>query len=184
MENSKYYSATIVDKLSKECFENNVTHRMLNMMEDKYYTPTIEEFHVGFEYYVDNKLYIITDVVLKLMLNAITEDTFEGKYGQGTLRLNIDNVRVKYLDQEDIESLGWEHDYNLEPIPNRENDSVFYGYILEQDGGETQYLLFHFNDGEVWIEKIINCAGQGNIFKGQLKNKSELKRVLKQVGVL
>lgn len=32
---NKYYTATILDKLPKECFENNVVHRMLNMLSMK-----------------------------------------------------------------------------------------------------------------------------------------------------
>ena len=171
---NKYYTATILDKLPKECFENNVVHRMLNTMENKYYIPSIEEFHVGFEYYVDDKLYIITDVVLKLMLNAITEDTFEGKYGQGTLRLNIDNVRVKYLDREDIESLGWTvHGY-------MSNENIF---TIEKDHITYTLILYPNFNNKIEIRCSHPSIHYGN-FLGYCKNKSELKRVLKQVGVL
>ena len=81
-------------------------------MENKYYKPTIEEFHVGFEYeYWDT-------------LGDGHYDWFEGTYyymkqtdkpkNGGHVVWSIDSlikaindleIRVKYLDREDIESM-------------------------------------------------------------------------------
>ena len=71
---------------------------------EKYYTPSIEEFRVGFEYevYVPEKelwsketFYLdASHINLVKYVNIQTENTLK-------------KVRVKYLDREDIESLGW-----------------------------------------------------------------------------
>ena len=70
--------------------------KFIPMEDNKYYTPSIEEFHVGFEYeYVNSKTEGWTNTTF------IRGRGFVEPYGDG-------EVRVKKLDQEDIESLGWE----------------------------------------------------------------------------
>ena len=58
-------------------------------------------------------------------------------------------------------------------------------FILEKEyrGNLSQYLLYIYSDQTVWIEKIVNCAGEGYIFKGEIKNKSELKKLMKQIRI-
>ncbi len=73
-------------------------------MVNKYYTPEIEEFHVGFEYeWFDGSDW-----------NKVTQKYFDGglfNNGDGEhpfeYQLSDVGIRVKYLDQEDIESLGF-----------------------------------------------------------------------------
>jgi hypothetical protein len=49
---------------------------------------------------------------------------------------------------------------------------------------EKAMFLYHFtSDNKVWIEYIKNCSGEGYLFKGIIKNKSELKRILSQIGI-
>ena len=46
------------------------------------------------------------------------------------------------------------------------------------------WMLYHYEqDNMVWIEYIKDCGGMGYLFKGTINNKSELKRVLKQIGI-
>ena len=163
---------------------------------DEYYTPTINEFHVGFEYerasyggkllagapikkeWVECKLgadlYDINDVL----------DLYnEGKYST--------DLRIKYLDREDIESLGFEYDNNGEPIPLREpeNEGDLYDFPLAFNL-DTQlengicYILYLYKDGVVWIDWIKDCAGMGYVFKGVVKNKSELVKLMEQLNIL
>ena len=67
------------------------------MSEKKYYTPSIEEFHVGFEYEIsyDGETY----------QSKVVDDSDE----LHRIKTAIESlwVRVKHLDREDIESLGW-----------------------------------------------------------------------------
>ena len=62
------------------------------MENNLYYTPEISEFHVGFEYEVFDKLHNIWNKENNFFLQ------------QGDFK---DEIRVKYLDQFDIESLGF-----------------------------------------------------------------------------
>lgn len=63
----------------------------------KYYTPKIEEFHVGFEYEVK----LNSGEWVKYTLTTLSELNFE----DWSLKQN--DVRVKHLDTEGLESLGW-----------------------------------------------------------------------------
>ena len=68
-------------------------------MENKYYIPSIDEFHVGFEYEwkcdgtkTDWNKSICDNVMIPLDVDC----------------QRVNDYRVKYLDKEDIESLGFE----------------------------------------------------------------------------
>jgi len=124
---------------------------------DKYYIPTLEEFHVGFEYevYVPQK-----DIWSKEIFYLNTSHINLVKY------VNLQDVftipiRVKYLDEEDIESFGFVK-YNIKNITV---------YI------RNNINLYWFNDSYLSIDK-----GDTQYFRGNIKNKSELKRILTQIG--
>lgn len=128
------------------------------METNKYYTPSIEEFHVGFEYqglvdYYKNeyKTFIVENAydLIKRMETYISQD--------------MDWVRVKYLDKEDIESLGFEQ----QSLPYQFKKDW---YKLVKRHEENQYII---EDGRY----------QDQIFVGVIKNKSELKKLLTQLGI-
>ena len=150
-------------------------------MTDKYYTPTLEEFHVGFEYEITNGYEWITKIFSKQDLKSFLYEKLENGIAQ-------EYIRVKYLDKEDIESLGFKYDNNAEPIPYRENYTggrKINSYFLAIETGveSHHYFLYHFDDNIVWIEYILDGSTVGYIFKGTIKNKSELKRILKQINI-
>jgi hypothetical protein len=138
-------------------------------MEKKYYTPDISEFYVGFEYelFEDNSWCrrIIEEPTRILML-----------YDYYNLQTE---VRVKYLDKEDIESLGFRlvKDYSdqLEyQTQIREFDSGEYWFELTQDKEEKFITISYWEETELGsIEQIV--------FQGLIKNKSELKKLLKSL---
>lgn len=77
----------------------------------------------------------------------------------------LDLWNEKPLDQSDIESLGWRFGTNDYIFP--ENKNVTYG----------QYkLLFNNNDLE-----IIHLSG--TLFRGTIKNKSELIKLMQQLNI-
>lgn len=136
--------------------------------KDKYYTPSIEEFHVGFECETNNvsvekkkavnwdKL-IVTRKTLEMVLYDLSETCTERHIRNAA-------YRVKYLDKEDIESLG-------------------YKYI----GGKSP---MRFVKGSVNIDfftntsvMYINYLKIQKLFEGTLKNKSELTSQLKRCGI-
>lgn len=128
-------------------------------MENKYYTPNLEDFHVGFEYEVKEEktfekvVFKITDIYNYPLINTILnlQEKVEDSY-----------IRVKYLDREDIESLGWSY-----------NEEFKYFRIRED------FILLEYQNNEILIQE----DGE-NLFWGKIKNKSELKKLMKQIGIL
>ena len=168
-------------------------------MENKYYTPTIEEFHVGFEYeYLNRDKWIST--VMEEFDEGMTPGTIfcneDGTLGEEASKV----IRVKCLDKEDIESLGF--------ICEEENeDGSFYKYSKDSYNN-SKIILNHY----IWITGIDNDFTEHNKIKiyrtggeplmlrrnsivekipidrdmlslSTIKNKSELKILLKQLGI-
>ena len=144
------------------------------MEDNRYYTPEIEEFHVGFEFESKEgfkfKIKNINELRAFIEMNDFVPNSYDGVYS-----INLDLYRVKYLDQEDIESLGFkfinEHEYisfyirdNLRLCKSKKDLEV----LIEMYDTEKDTLL---------------SKRFGVLFNGSIKNKSELKRILKQVGV-
>lgn len=129
------------------------------MEDNKYYVPDISEFHVGFEFLWKYK----TDDSWKI--HSLTDGIFGDPDYSGHKnphfysREGID-FRVKYLDKEDIEAEGFKRD---------SGDCDFIK-------GEFQIELF---DGKVYIT---DQFGAKDLFFGVIKNRSELRRVLKMIG--
>lgn len=155
---------------------------------EKYYTPTIEEFHVGFEYQslqdgrspeMDaswSKEVIETSADLEEFLNYYNHD-------------HIDDLRVKYLDKEDIESLGWIQEpidskfksmYHLEaPIYKIINNGTF---LLTTKLLTNKIIIKSPNfirDGSGNFKDYITKA-----YELEIKNKSELSKLMKQLNII
>ena len=128
------------------------------MSKEQYYTPTIEEFHVGFEYRecdIETAQYV--DCIFKDGQSA--EVLLDGDYGE---------VDVKYLDKEDIEELGWE---DLGSLWFKHKN----GYKLRK--WKEQSL-------DIWEESLVDTDDDGLIFRGNIKNKSELEKLMKQLSII
>jgi len=143
-------------------------------MEDKYYTPESKDLHIGFKYEVAsvNSDWYITNWTKKVFNQGDLTSTFIKYPG---------HYRIKYLDKEDIESLGFVHTggrliKNNVDIFSYKKDS-FFEYVLKYN--------YSFNKLEVYkedlnyFEAINNC-----LFDGTIKNISEFKVLLKQLNVL
>jgi hypothetical protein len=143
-------------------------------MDSKYYTPIIDEFHVGFEC---EKAHGVGDTVIDDIMNPLIDDSTTwdkiivqpSLWGGNAMWLlimkNINTFRVKYLDKEDIESLGF--------IEGKDEGNVNC-YIKDI------YRLYCWFSGVVSINKY---SIDNQIFRGNIKNKSELKILLKQLGI-
>lgn len=167
---------------------------MEQQKEDKYYTPNLEEFYTGFEFEYKPKEGPWVKVNYNnwmspskgMELDFCTENELLRNFNKldlATKRLNI--VRVKYLDHEDIESLGWKYIQN-----NSIGKDHYKGLFSESLKGN---LLFEHD----WLNNKITIKtpnyirdGSGN-FDGYIiyinrliiKNKSELKVLMKQLGI-
>jgi len=141
-------------------------------MENKYYTPSIEEFYVGFEYegreansYEWNQL----------KFDAELDELESNPYINIEYLLQDDNLRVKYLDKEDIENLGFKY----------EKHYTFKKYINNKYN-KTKTLIRIEYDWNNHSNVLIEFYNQNNFTNGMsfiIKNKSELKILLKQLGI-
>lgn len=149
-------------------------------MVEKYYTPTIEEFHVGFEYEKNNEPYR-----RGYDKEIFTEDDM---YNDNFMyHFDVKNTRVKYLDKQDIEELGW----HSEMVINvwSEDDDIIDGYVINQSNTDTYVLLYSEEDNIVgiYLQRIYNeMSGnweEHRLFSGYIKNKSELKNIMKMINI-
>lgn len=136
------------------------------MTENKYYTPSIEELHIGFEY------------------EMRTEDT-EGNtvYEKNTIHEGFGNVmrelirirciRVKYLDKQDVEECGWK-----KSAEQKELYSI--NWIENADEKKNCIWMAKVNENKY---QITDCRHTWHfvLFAGTIKNKSELKRIMKMI---
>jgi hypothetical protein len=140
------------------------------MEDNKYYTPEIEEFHVGFEYEARPKGSEVDFIKFRIEKNEIYYSLYS--------LFKTSEIRVKYLDNEDIESLGWKED--IESL----------GWKVEQKP------LGSWNEGEYYVENKEGCtvfdfdnidpSEPTIIFNGVtfiIKNKSELKKLIQQLNI-
>ena len=175
-EHEKESLQAMIDGMTDQCLAGECKYKWSIMEDNKYYTPSIEEFHVGFEYERMNgdrwEKSEITETDFSAMLSGIDE---ENEYDE--IYLGIRSVRVKYLDKEDIEELGWK---DIEDRGMSEN----YGYMFTKpiqylSGGNAYYKLRYWTtNNRLRIENLGGC-----MFDGTIKNKSELKRLLIQLDI-
>lgn len=146
---------------------------------NKYYTPEIEEFYVGFEFEMkvifhnpnnrdESEEIIKEEVFMPCVWKSFAnmKDVFNIEYDSLGNVDNItvpDSVRVKTLDREDIESLGFKQ-------------------------GKLPYQYFSDLLRIIKLEKENLYSINANVddhclFYGTIKNKSELKKVLKMLGI-
>lgn len=139
-----------------------------NMQNKLYYTPDIDSFHVGFEYEWSEegrKIWIDEianqdDVLLAYSCYEETPEIYSNEY------------RVKYLDALDIESLDWEA-YNI-------GTGVYKKYINEQ---LVHLINYRENFSDTSLVKIMLPDTKETLFYGEIKNKSELKQILKMINI-
>lgn len=135
----------------------------------KYYTPTIEEFHVGFEfeYLTPNGTYKTGNWKDKF-IDHREVDEFDDEIQKTSHSI----CRVKYLDREDIESLGW---VRLSTPPAADVRLMCFSF------GEAGVVMDYFEPDR---QATICIDGKvTHSFRGTIRNKSELARVMKMVGI-
>lgn len=133
------------------------------MEEAKYYTPSIEEFYVGFEFEV--KMGNIGDwnkvVFDELTLNSGFPDIHE-------------TYRVKFLDRQDIEAEGWKtEDKNAQT-----GEADGWIYCATTTTKDEYYMNFCPLTNIAIISDI-----DENLFVGTIRNISEFRKLLKQLGI-
>ena len=166
------------------------------MENNKYYTPDISEFHVGFQYeerglYIDGKRnWYDREFDLHHCLWSSGEPGHVNLLGL----ISSKRVIVKYLSKEDIESLGFEqsendtwigwHDYYYSKLISGNIPYFLHASLhTPRMGDDYQIILHRGNPRDINIEDQIKEYESEVVFKGRIKNISELKRLLKQLGI-
>lgn len=139
---------------------------------EKYYTPTIDEFHIGFEYECQIGYYSpVTNIYDEGWISVKVESNNPLNWIEAQIKDNL--IRVKYLDKEDIESLGFK-------------------IVWEEHKPYGDYYKGSLGDTDIWYAKLTNKIPyivlttkyyNGNT-RANIKNKSELKKILKQTGTI
>lgn len=138
-------------------------------MENKYYTPKIEEFHIGFELEFKNNMQdnVWKHQICDADLISLAFDSIEHKDTENPFS---EEFRVKYLDDEDIINCGWKKEFQLENII-RYNDNTH---------NKNNILFFTPQYNHI---RILNTEEKIKLFDGKIKNKSELKILLNQLKI-
>ena len=155
--------------------------------ESKYYIPTIEEFHVGFNYEIWEKK-LVYDKVWKFRVNKyifnekqVTQTFFNYNFIED---LREGKIKVKLLDKEDIESLGFISSNVIDVL--KEEDEFIKGFE------KNTYILYIQEDKKLVIynqkeydisNKITGNCTEEILFKGYIKNKSELRKLFKMLNI-
>ena len=140
------------------------------MTNEKYYTPDITEFHVGFEYeFRGLDGYWNPTSYEKKVLKAKGENEFNGLAWLAEFDGDMKSFRVKYLDREDIESL----DFEIKELENWIIEAIY------KNDCTLKKIKVWFPKQATPSVEIYNTLG--NItFSGICRNKSELKFLLRR----
>ena len=155
-------------------------------MENKYYLPKIEEFHIGFEYEVRQQEMQYGECVYGNEWETIE---CEGNMFLQYIDISSGNIRVKYLDRSDIESFGFKFDATRSKVDGNfvgsyENEKYYLDYSPYSYSGEFNSSV-HLR--VMKIKDIPITSYQSNyqfIYDGIIKNKSELKKLLIQLEII
>lgn len=141
--------------------------------DSKYYIPTIDEFHVGFECEIN---YLVKPW---LGIREWVKYLFDGRSDSfDWIRLQLEsessNIRVKCLDRRDILELGW-RDAPSE-IPNLAWVINDLEWLLQRDSNNT-FTIRTYKASGMNKSFDIRCS------MISIKNKSELKKLMKQLNI-
>ena len=135
-------------------------------MGKKYYTPTIDEFYVGFECefhgmstggfaimdFKNNTIEQVSDPDIKIWdkCKVSTNPMFKRNLDSIENSIVSGQIRVKYLDQSDIESLGFE--LGTEDRICKYLNAQYFGCVLEN---KCLRIYVNFDKNKVWIQMPI-----------------------------
>jgi len=144
-------------------------------MKSKYYTPEIEEFHIRFRYEAFTEDWDSGELMWNKKTFPEAPELCSTEGGRPDLVEcfyqkfeDPEYCRVKYLDQSDIEELGW--------VVSKDNKEFKKGNV---------FLIV----GEIiTIEEFQGFADNGGweyqtLFSGKIKNYNNLKTIMEQIGI-
>jgi len=152
------------------------------MEESKYYTPEIEEFFVGFEFECHNQMEFEK---MTFGVNDFSNPELR-QYKDDIMKAVHAICRVKFLDREDIESLGWSHAESIRwklvdrddvfTIPYKDPRGFCNEMSLLYAPLTSWVLICQYNNKNTTDESVTR-------FTGRVKNKSELRKLMKMLQI-
>lgn len=149
------------------------------IMENKYYTPELEELFVGYECEIYESVFDNTEDYMEWVEIAINEYFNFQDYH------NCKRIRTKYLTKEQIENEGFVETFIKFRNTNKEN------YVLGFSKKVEDFILFIHLDTKYNTLKIIKEfrfliddleeTNQNILFSGKVKSINEFKKVIKMV---
>lgn len=142
-----------------------------------YYTPKIEEFYEGFQYeinmymlenyMINSKEELIKEIKWVIDL-GVTSEPCQQHWLKNTYKItdklvDINRIRVKYLNDEDLETCG----FKTSKLPWQYHDGI--------------HSLIDLGNNMIRID---HTADEQCLFYGKIKNLSELGKLLNQLGIL
>jgi hypothetical protein len=132
--------------------------------QNKYYTPELNEFYVGFEYEIQH-----TDPPFKWQSEILNEDQLDWA-ALSVTEMGI--FRIKYLDKDDIIECGFEEisKFKYSKLRGKKHKIII-------DYGEMESHCF------ITQETINNENNYIVLFNGYLSNKSEFKKLIEKLTI-
>lgn len=147
------------------------------MTENKYYVPSIEEFCVGFEFEKYDERVAVYAGEGSTNWHKHTYDLRSIRLSQLPSHLFEKTIRTKYLDEDDVKELGWEHlwnnYYSLKTVPA---GLAPFKYVILSIYNQNCIIAAYIENPRMYDEQNENKR-----FNGRIKNKSELKKVMKML---
>ena len=157
-------------------------------MESKYYAPSDDEFRIGFEFYS------VEEIDGSINGPYTIKDCYDLEVQARNCWKNYSDILIKYLDKEDIESLGFKKS-------NKNSWIGYKDYFLNSINPEYPYFLFatihvpirddmykilvhrYYSEDEP-IDEDDNYKEPTCVYVGKIKNKSELSQLLKRLNII
>ncbi len=145
--------------------------------KEKYYIPNINEFHIGFQYEKYDERIAGYANPPKEFINTnwhrFTYDLNSIRLSQLGTHLFNKTIRVKHLDEDDLQELGFTYD-------------IMVGYRFRDRYTLTLLMVNEDNTKQIsYIRKIgiVDKFLNQIMFFGEIKNKSEFIKLLKQLEI-
>jgi hypothetical protein len=139
--------------------------------DNRYYTPTIEEFHHGF-------LFEIKEGYLTYPCGEWFGQMFDKSDSLKHIESQIEQeqIRVPCLTDKDIEAEGFDHDEAI-------GEFISHKTYLGISTGDDKKLRIFYNPEDFYIEVyyVSNRGDEFTKFEGFVKNKIELQKILKMI---
>lgn len=148
------------------------------MNENKYYIPDYNDIYIGQELYTVEGYKIELGTTDDLTWFLLNNNCCISGEGDTTYGISLENYRLKYLDSEDIESLGFKYNTNSNTFVKEKYDP------LDHPDDKTYiHISYYPTLHEVCVHNGRNYDSEIVWFDGKIKNKSELKKLLTQLGI-